>query len=411
MSGARRSSRALLRRLRMAWASARSALGKLRFPFELTPEQHRVALSQSRTVAQINAMASATNIDGEPVGDGLTKQERIDLASRAYHALATLPRPDPLDREGVAVGVAAFADDGAGDQMTKAAYSYLEDYVYSGDDADHEPTEWERALLEDFFNGLLRDEAFFGPVRAALSKADQIIALRGASSKGGFNPAGGIELVDEEIRPLVQALWNAGIATVASCSGHGHRPGNIALADGRELVIAPDFETARQIDRLFPLDINGDAQAWALVPREPINLPSGFLRAMAETLQSQPGKIPWDRLNPGAQDALIGTLCFAWEAAIATLGPPSPPIAGREEPLPASERRWGMSEIPENRRPPAGMIWQCAACGKQAEDLYGMIGWRSGRWDESCMLNAVAIPRPTPKGGGGDPPWSNRLGR
>jgi len=49
-------------------------------------------------------------------------------------------------------------------------------------------------------------------------------------------------------------------------------------------------------------------------------------------------------------------------------------------------------EIPEKRRAPEGMIWQCRACGKQAEDQYGIIGWRSRGWDESCALNAVAVP-------------------
>lgn len=62
---------------------------------------------------------------------------------------------------------------------------------------------------------------------------------------------------DPEIADLVSALNKAGIRTVASCSGHGHRPGNIMLADGRELVIARDFDEARKIDAMFP-GINGE---------------------------------------------------------------------------------------------------------------------------------------------------------
>lgn len=62
---------------------------------------------------------------------------------------------------------------------------------------------------------------------------------------------------DPEIASLVGALRSYGIKTVASCSGHGHRPGNIALADGRELVIAKDHDEARRIDALFKTDING----------------------------------------------------------------------------------------------------------------------------------------------------------
>lgn len=47
---------------------------------------------------------------------------------------------------------------------------------------------------------------------------------------------------------------------------------------------------------------------------------------------------------------------------------------------------------PESRRPPPGKIWRCAACGRSAVDQFGMIGPRSIGWDESCMLNAVAVP-------------------
>lgn len=65
--------------------------------------------------------------------------------------------------------------------------------------------------------------------------------------------------VDSEIAPIVEALNSAGLETVASCSGHGHRPGNIALRDGREIIIVRDHDEARMIDRLFPLDINGTA--------------------------------------------------------------------------------------------------------------------------------------------------------
>lgn len=57
--------------------------------------------------------------------------------------------------------------------------------------------------------------------------------------------------VDAEIAPLVQALNDAGLETVASCSGHGKRPGNIALRDGRELIIARSFEEARRIDAIL----------------------------------------------------------------------------------------------------------------------------------------------------------------
>jgi hypothetical protein len=62
---------------------------------------------------------------------------------------------------------------------------------------------------------------------------------------------------DRCIEPLIAALNAAGIATVASCCGHGHRPGVISLADGRELIVAQDYNTARQVEASFPLDIHG----------------------------------------------------------------------------------------------------------------------------------------------------------
>lgn len=48
-------------------------------------------------------------------------------------------------------------------------------------------------------------------------------------------------------------------------------------------------------------------------------------------------------------------------------------------------------EIPEDRRAPEGKIWQCAVCGKRAEDKYGLIGKTDRGYDESCMLNSVLV--------------------
>ena len=52
--------------------------------------------------------------------------------------------------------------------------------------------------------------------------------------------------VDNCIVPLVKALNDAGVETVASCGGHGRQYGNIALADGRELLIVPDYAAGRK---------------------------------------------------------------------------------------------------------------------------------------------------------------------
>lgn len=68
--------------------------------------------------------------------------------------------------------VPPFADDGIGGLMCKAAQSYMAEYVFSPDDgADHEPTEFEAVLIEDFWYGLISDERFFGPIRALLNAA------------------------------------------------------------------------------------------------------------------------------------------------------------------------------------------------------------------------------------------------
>lgn len=55
--------------------------------------------------------------------------------------------------------------------------------------------------------------------------------------------------VDKCIVSIVVALNRGGVKTTASCCGHGKGPGCIILEDGRELVIAKDFETARFLER------------------------------------------------------------------------------------------------------------------------------------------------------------------
>lgn len=57
---------------------------------------------------------------------------------------------------------------------------------------------------------------------------------------------------DPEIADVVQALNAGSVSTVASCSGHGVRPGNVALADGRELIVAADWNEAREVEAAFP---------------------------------------------------------------------------------------------------------------------------------------------------------------
>ena len=64
--------------------------------------------------------------------------------------------------------------------------------------------------------------------------------------------------IDRCIAPLVEALNGGGIRTVASCCGHGKGMGNIALEDGRELEICPDFKAARRIDAMWAAPTEGE---------------------------------------------------------------------------------------------------------------------------------------------------------
>lgn len=63
--------------------------------------------------------------------------------------------------------------------------------------------------------------------------------------------------IDRCIAPLVAALNRSGLTTVASCCGHGEVPGNIALGDGRWLVIA---ENQAAFDHLMAADDGADPE-------------------------------------------------------------------------------------------------------------------------------------------------------
>lgn len=76
---------------------------------------------------------------------------------------------------------------------------------------------------------------------------------------------------DPCIAPIVKALNDAGLPTVASCCGHGHRPGVISLADGREVMILPGLEASHLAESVFTTDINGITQS----PDGTYGLPQG----------------------------------------------------------------------------------------------------------------------------------------
>jgi hypothetical protein len=57
--------------------------------------------------------------------------------------------------------------------------------------------------------------------------------------------------IDSCIFDLVKCLNDNGFKTIACCCGHGKVPGDIALVDGRELIIMPNFNSARKIEKFF----------------------------------------------------------------------------------------------------------------------------------------------------------------
>jgi hypothetical protein len=57
---------------------------------------------------------------------------------------------------------------------------------------------------------------------------------------------------DPCLEPLVRALNGGGIRTVASCCGHGRRPGSVLLANGRALLVLESIEEHDRLDGLWP---------------------------------------------------------------------------------------------------------------------------------------------------------------
>lgn len=64
--------------------------------------------------------------------------------------------------------------------------------------------------------------------------------------------------IDKCLVPLIKALNNVGIYTTCCCCGHGNTFGLISLADGRELLIAPNFDTARKMEDFSKVNIQGE---------------------------------------------------------------------------------------------------------------------------------------------------------
>ncbi len=63
--------------------------------------------------------------------------------------------------------------------------------------------------------------------------------------------SGRLASIDPCVAAIVIALNKGGVKTVACCCGHGRSPGNIMLADGRELIIAENYEQGRAVESAF----------------------------------------------------------------------------------------------------------------------------------------------------------------
>lgn len=74
--------------------------------------------------------------------------------------------------------------------------------------------------------------------------------------------------IDACIQPLVKALNEGGVPTIASCCGHKMGFGSIVLGDGRELLVCPDYDTARRVEKLNGIDIHGAPFPAALSERQ-----------------------------------------------------------------------------------------------------------------------------------------------
>lgn len=96
-----------------------------------------------------------------------------------------------------------------------------------------------------------------------------ILSVTGDREKCSCTRNGGI---DEDIKPIVDALNSAGIKTMASCCGHTNQPSTVALEHNgvmKEIRLLT-YEQARLVGRLFP-DINGERpgeQIFELVAEE-----------------------------------------------------------------------------------------------------------------------------------------------
>jgi hypothetical protein len=95
--------------------------------------------------------------------------------------------------------LAIWKTHGIGARLSDAANAYLDEYVYSAHDhaSDHEPTEFERDMMEDMLAGMFSDDR----VHAILQEA-----ARGMKA-GGMDPEGPDDPVVSPDDPAVTRAW------------------------------------------------------------------------------------------------------------------------------------------------------------------------------------------------------------
>lgn len=71
---------------------------------------------------------------------------------------------------------------------------------------------------------------------------------------------GHVRCIDRCIHQIVAALNAGGVATKASCCGHGETKGNIVLEDGRVLIIQDEPENLEEWGKAVLLD--GKEPSW-----------------------------------------------------------------------------------------------------------------------------------------------------
>lgn len=128
------------------------------------------------------------------------------------------PQTTPTRDEAVRGQLPIWLEGGIASRLSAAMHAYLKDYVYSPDEgADHEPTDFERWIMEDMLNGALSDQA----VNAILQDAAfAMLASAPAPASGGVDAIAAIiaKWVDEKRFADAPAFRMAAREIIASLS-------------------------------------------------------------------------------------------------------------------------------------------------------------------------------------------------